>query len=298
MANTLEIGLAPGGFAAEVADAPTVSVLMAVYARENPTYLRQALASLFAQTYLPLEIVVVEDGPLTEALDAELEDARRRSPVPLRTLMLPENRGLGEALREGVLACRGTYVARMDADDVALPHRFADQMAYLHAHPDVALLGAWIEEFHDQPGDTGQVRRVPADEADIRRFARLRNPFNHMTVVFRREEALRVGNYLPFYLLEDYYLWYRFLKAGLPTGNLPEALVYARVGNGMVGRRRGYQYLRSELRFIGMMRREGFIGWGTFGLSVTIKFLARILPTGLLQWVYARLRNDEHRYRD
>lgn len=269
---------------------------MAVYARENPLFLRQALDSLFAQTLLPLEIVVVEDGPLTEALDRELEDARRRSPVPLRTLALPENRGLGEALREGVLACLGTYIARMDADDVALPHRFADQMAYLQTHPNVALLGAWIEEFHDRPGDTGRVRRVPATNDAIRRFARLRNPFNHMTVVFRRDQALRVGNYRPFYLLEDYHLWYRFLKAGLPTGNLPEALVHARVGNGMVARRRGYPYLRSELRFIGMMRREGFIGWSTFGLSVILKFLARILPTGLLQRVYVHLRQDEHHY--
>lgn len=274
----------------------TLSVLMAVYARENPLFLRQALTSLFVQTRLPLEIVVVEDGPLTEALDQELANARRRSPVPLRTLTLPENRGLGEALRAGVLACRGTYIARMDADDVALPHRFAEQLAYLHDHPGVALLGTWIEEFHDRPGDVGRVRRVPTTNDEIRRFARLRNPFNHMTVVFRRDEALRVGNYSPFYLLEDYYLWYRFLKANLPTGNLPEALVYARVGNGMVARRRGYPYLRSELRFIGMMRREGFIGWGTFGLSVTVRFLARILPSGWLQKVYARLRNDERRY--
>lgn len=292
MENTTEVDITPAADAAP----DSLSVLMAVYARENPAYLREALDSLFAQTLQPLEIVVVKDGPLTVALENELTTAQHRSAVPLRTLALPQNVGLGAALREGVVACRGTYIARMDADDVALPHRFTDQMAYLRAHPSVALLGAWIEEFHDRPGDTGQVRRVPARRADIRQFARLRNPFNHMTVVFRREAALRLGNYQPFHLLEDYYLWYRFLKAGLPTANLPEVLVHARVGNGMVRRRRGYRYLQSELRFVAMMRQERFISWKTFGLSVSIKFLARILPPGLLQNVYARLRNDGHRY--
>lgn len=263
---------------------------MAVYARENPVFLREALDSLFGQTRLPDEIVVVKDGPLTPALDAALADAAHRASVPLRLVALPRNQGLGEALREGVLACRGDYVARMDADDVALPHRFALQTAFVEQHPEVALLGAWIEEFRDRPGDEGRFRRVPTDEAAIRRFARRRNPFNHMTVLFRREAALGVGNYQPFYLLEDYYLWYRFLRAGLPVANLPEPLVHARIGNGMVGRRWGWRYLRSEWRLLDVFRREGFIGWGAFMTNAGLKFLARMLPTVFLEQVYKGLR--------
>lgn len=268
----------------------SLSVLMAVYTRENPLFLRQSLESIFSQTRLPQEIVIVKDGPLIEALDTELTAAVERSPVPIRFVSLPDNLGLGEALRIGVEACQGDYVARMDTDDVALPNRFAVQMAFLEKNPTVDLLGAWIEEFNAEPGDLRRFRRVPTEEGRIRRFARHRSPFNHMSVIFRRSSVLAVGNYQPFYQLEDYYLWYRFLRAGYAVANLPEPLVYARIGNGMLKRRRGWTYLRSEWELLSLMRREGFLNVIDFGFTAGARFMARMLPVVILEKVYSWLR--------
>ena len=96
------------------------SVLLSVYRKEQPAYLRQSLDSIFTQTLLPDEVVLVKDGPLTDALDEVAEDYCRKYPV-IRVVPLSENQGLGRALNEGLKHCSYDLVTRMDTDDVAKP---------------------------------------------------------------------------------------------------------------------------------------------------------------------------------
>src|SRR5580658_8350857 len=99
-----------------------LSVLMSVYAKEYPAFFRVSLESLAAQTLPADEIVIVEDGPLGEELKAVIEVYK--SCLPIVSLRLPVNVGLGAALREGLNVCQGEYVARMDSDDICVPERF------------------------------------------------------------------------------------------------------------------------------------------------------------------------------
>ena len=107
------------------------SVLMSLYVKEKPAYLRECMESILRQTVLPREIVVVKDGPLTEELEAVLAEYVARDPDLYTIVPLETNRGLGLALAEGIQHCRYELVARMDTDDVCREDRFALQLALL-----------------------------------------------------------------------------------------------------------------------------------------------------------------------
>lgn len=123
-----------------------ISVLISVYSKEQPAYLQQSLDSIFAQTMPPDEVVLVEDGPLTEPLLAVIASFAQQH-QELHIVKLPTNVGLGLALNEGLKHCHNHLVARMDSDDIMKPERLAKQAAYLEQHPETAIVGSWTEEF-------------------------------------------------------------------------------------------------------------------------------------------------------
>lgn len=104
------------------------SVLLSVYWKENPVYLRDSLDSVFGQTVRASEVVLVEDGPLTPDLDRVVEEYEAKYPE-LKVIKLPQNRGLGLALNEGMKHCTNELIARMDTDDICKPYRFERQLA-------------------------------------------------------------------------------------------------------------------------------------------------------------------------
>ena len=235
---------------------PPYSVLMSVYAKDDPAFLDEALGSMVGQTAPFHDMVVVCDGPLTGGLDAVLEGWQRRLGPRLLVRRLPENVGLGRALAAGLPLCSCDVVARMDADDISRPRRCGLLLAAMEAR-GLDVVGGSIEEFDRVPGDMGIVREPPLGQGDIERFARRRNPFNHMSVMFRRHVVEAVGGYQPLHLLEDYWLWVRVIMGGGRCGNVPEVVVDARVGSGMHSRRRGLAYLRSQVSLFRKMRGGG-----------------------------------------
>ena len=170
------------------------SVLMSSYVRDNPDELRLAFKSIWDdQTVKPSEIVIVKDGPLTPELDAVIEEYSQNAPVKI--VPLAENGGLGKALAIGLTHCSCDYVARMDSDDISVPDRFEKQCSYIAAHPDVAICGGVILEFKKDLNEIIGKRELPLSDKEIKSFVRSRNPFNHMTVFFNKNEILRAGNY-------------------------------------------------------------------------------------------------------
>jgi glycosyltransferase involved in cell wall biosynthesis len=230
----------------------TMTVLMAVYGGDDATHLQEALESLCQQTTSPDAMVLVADGPLNRELDAVIQ--RYIEPLHIHFLRLDSNRGLAAALNEGLQHVQTNWVMRFDADDVCSLDRVALQKSRAE-QGDVDVFGGQIEEFQRVPGDSQRVRRVPCEESDIQRFARRRNPFNHMTVCFRVSVVREVGGYPLIPWMEDYALWSQLMAAGARLGNLPEVLVHARVGNGMLSRRGGLRYVRSELQMQRLMCR-------------------------------------------
>ena len=181
------------------------SLLLSVYDGDRPDYLRRALRSAVDdQTVRPDQVVIVRDGPVRAELAECLDDLRASSRVPVTFVPLERNAGLGPALDQGLAASWFDVVARMDADDVAMPHRFEVQLPLIE---DADIVGAGLLEFVADTDDIVGQRVPPTDPGHIARYARVHDPFNHPTVVYRRSAVLAAGGYGDFPLMEDYALF-------------------------------------------------------------------------------------------
>lgn len=261
---------------------------MSVYAREQPAFLHECLSSLHAQTVPADEIVIVLDGKIGADLHAVLDDWANT--LPLHIVPLPENVGLGHALNHGLAHCSCDWVMRMDSDDIATPTRLAQQRDYLCRQPHIGLLGGQIAEFDGQPAYSHAIRQVPLTHDEIVVYAKKRNPFNHMTIAYRKSLVQQAGGYRHHQAMEDYNLWLRMLAQGVQAANLPEILVHARTGNSMIVRRRGWAYVRSEWQLYRLKRQLGIQCRLPALLTLAQRALPRLLPAFLLQHLYIWLR--------
>lgn len=252
------------------------SLLVSVYDGDRPDYLRRALRSAVDdQTVRPDQVVIVRDGPVRDELADCLDQLRRDSPVPVTFVPLPSNRGLGPALDSGLAASWFDVVARMDADDVAMPYRFERELPLIE---DADIVGAGLLEFVADTDDIVGQRVPPTDPGQIRRYARMHDPFNHPTVVYRRSAVQAAGGYGHFPLMEDYALFARMLAAGARPVNIAEPLVFYRVGQEAFKRRGGTGLLRSELRLQREFRRSGFTSPLEYMRNVLVRGGYRLIP--------------------
>lgn len=272
------------------------SVLLSVYKKENPEYLQQALESIENQTLHPDEIVIVKDGVLTKKLDACIETFKQSSQSDVKIIAFTENRGLGLALRDGVLACKYEYIARMDTDDIAVNTRFEKQIKYLDQNPDIALLGSWVKEFSKNVDHPDTLTQLPCNDAEIRKFAKKRNPFRHMTVVFKKSAVIDSGNYRDFLWFEDYDLWVRMLQKGYKAANLAEYLVNVRADDEMFARRGGWKYLKQDIRFQAELYKSGFVNAGRLITNILIRSVMRLVPNWVRVLLYKNIlrKNGEN----
>jgi len=266
------------------------SVLLSLYIKEKPEFLKECLESLEKQTLPTTEIIMVFDGRLT----SELEDivTQYTTILPIKIIRLPENIGLGRALNEGLKHCSYNWVFRMDTDDICLPERFAKQVNFISQYPDVVLFSGHIAEFTEDKTIVISYRKVPIGNEKIKKYALSRSPFNHMAVAFRKDIIEEVGGYQHHLFLEDYSLWLRVIAKGYEVGNIDESLVLVRAGDSMVSRRRGKQYIKGEWDLFKLKRKlklqNAFWGFFTFLLRV----IPRMLPTKILKYIYTFLRTN------
>jgi glycosyltransferase involved in cell wall biosynthesis len=259
------------------------SLLMPVYDGDRPEYIGRALRSAVDdQTVPPDQVVIVRDGPVRDEITRCLDEFRRSSLVPV-TFVPVQRGGLGPALDQGLAASWFDVVARMDADDVAMPHRFEVELPLIQ---DADIVGAGLLEFvADTDHIVGQ-RVPPTDPAQIQRYARMHDPFNHPTVVYRRHAVLEAGGYGDLPLMEDYALFARMLGAGARPVNVAEPLVFYRVGPDAFKRRGGTGLLRSELRLQREFRRRGFVSPPEYLRNVLVRGGYRLIPWWCRRAVY------------
>lgn len=265
-----------------------LSLLLPVWAGDRPDFLTEAFRSTVdAQTRRPDQVVIVRDGPVPAPLAARIAELAATSPVPTDVVELERNVGLGPALDAGLAACRHEVVARMDADDISLPHRFAVQLPVIESGVDV--VGSGLVEFGTDPEDLLATRSVPTDPEEIRRRARFASPFNHPTVVYRRALVTAVGGYGDFAKMEDYLLWAKLIVADARVANVAEPLVKYRVGAGAYARRGGLALLRAEISLQRRFRALGFTTRAQCARNLVVRGGYRLVPEGLRRSAYRRV---------
>lgn len=261
------------------------SVLISVYHKEQPDYLRQSLDSIFSQTVLPDEVILVEDGPLMEALDSVIKDYCCNYPI-LKTVSLIKNQGLGNALDEGLKHCSYDIVARMDSDDICVNTRFEKQLKILECNSEIDVVGSWVDEFEETVSHIISTRRLLETHEEIVCYAKHRSPLNHPTVMFRKQAVIAAGGYKHFPLFEDYHLWVRMLRNGAKFYNCQESLLYFRVSPEMFKRRGGIRYALNEIKLQKEFKKMGFISTSEFYQNVIVRFISRIIPNVCRIYLY------------
>ena len=272
------------------------SVLMSVYKNDNPEYLKIAIDSIINQTLKPNEIVLVVDGPIPDTIKSIIKEYNEKLDY-LKIIYLKENGGLGKALNVGLENCTCDIVARMDSDDISLPDRFEKQINEFKKDNSLSIIGGYISEFIDNPEESIGIRKVPLEYEEFSEFIKNRNPLNHMTVMFKKQNVLDAGNYQDFHFLEDYYLWIRMFLKGFKMKNVDSILVNARVGADMYKRRGGWKYFKSCRKLQKYLLENKLITWPKYIKNVISRFIVQVLmPNSLRGFIYKKIMRKNKRF--
>lgn len=255
---------------------PPYSVLMSVYIKEKPEYLSIALESILNQTIKPNEIVIVKDGPLTKELNLCLEKFERDNDN-IKLISLSKNVGLGEALNRGLEECKNEWVFRMDTDDFAVSNRCEEQLK-IALDNDLELVGSDVLEFENNINQPNVYKVMPKTHEEIINYSKKRNPFNHPTVLFKKNIIKKAGGYQDVPYFEDYDLWVRVIISGGKCGNISKPLVYMRGNKNMYKRRGGLSYLKKILNFRLRLYRYKYISFSTFLFTTIGQSIVALLP--------------------
>lgn len=270
------------------------SVAISVYKNDKSRDFDRALESITSlQTVKPTEIVLIIDGPVPEEINEVIAKYESLYPI-FNTIRLSENRGLGNALRIAVETAKCELIARMDSDDIAMPNRFEEQLKMFAEDARLDIVGGDISEFIGEEGNVVSYRRVPLTDFEIKSYMKVRCPFNHMTVMYKKRAVLNAGGYMDLFWNEDYYLWIRMQLAGSKFANTGTTLVNVRTGADMYARRGGKKYFESEKYLQKYMLKHKMIGYPTYVCNITKRLIVqRCLPNQLRGWVFRRFARGQ-----
>ena len=259
------------------------SVLMSLYKKEKAEYLRLALDSMLTQTIAPNEIVLVEDGPLTD----ELYDVLNDYPM-LHRIKNETNIGLGLALNVGLQECRNELVARMDTDDCSKPDRCEKQLKRFFEKPYLAIVGSHIDEFVGDISNVISQRIVPITSEEIYDFAKKRSAFNHPTVMYSKTAVLENNGYSDLKRNQDVDLFGRMQFEGYKAENIDESLLWFRSSEELAKRRKSWQNTWSYIATIRKFWKMGYSSFADYvmvGIAQTGMYL---MPVKMQNLIYKK----------
>lgn len=266
------------------------SILMSIYYKEKPEYFDRAMVSIWdEQSVKPDEIVLVQDGKLTEDLYQTIDKWKNELKDILKIVHLENNIGLGDALNIGMRHCSHELIARMDTDDISLPNRFEKQLE-VFKNSDIDISSAWVSEFDINENDILGYRKLPEFHEEIIKYSKTRCPINHPTVMYKKSVVQKAGGYKKMILFEDYYLWARMILNGANFYNIQEVLVSMRAGYGQLERRSGFRYAKNEINLLNNLKQDGFFNTFEYIKNLFIKIPIRLLPKFVIKIVYKILR--------
>lgn len=266
------------------------SVLMSLYKKEHPEYLRLALDSMLNQTVSPDEIVLVEDGPLTDELYAVVDAYKEH----LKLVVNEKNLGLGLALNAGLKVCQNEFVARMDTDDISKPDRCEKQLKRFEEKPELAIVGSYIDEFVGDPSNVVSQRRVPTDSEAIFNYAKRRSAFNHPVVMYRKSAVMAEGGYSDLKRNQDVDLFGRMLFKGYKAENIDEALLWFRSSDELAARRKSWENTKSYIDTIKKFWKMGYSSFADYAKVAVAQTGMFILPVSMQNWVYKNFLRKQY----
>ncbi len=264
---------------------PNYSVLMSVYYKENPEFLKESIESILGQTIKPDQFVIVKDGNLNEELDEIISEYENKFPMLFSIVYLNENCGLAIALDQGLKVCRNDLVARMDSDDISKPDRCEKQLNKFSEIKKLAILGSNIDEFYDDLNVISSSRVVPSDYADICKWIKRRNPFNHPTVMFKKSEVLRCGGYGTLKRGQDFDLFSRMINMGCYAENINESLLLFRSDEDNYFRRKSKTACDSYINVVRLNFKRGYCSLFDLIYVVVVEKTLQFMPLGMMKFV-------------
>jgi hypothetical protein len=262
---------------------------MSVYRNDRLEYLQKALESLWGQS-VQCDIYIQLDGTVSLEIEQYLNDCLSSEKI-VYLGKRDENLGLAESLNQLLYQVLPSYeyIARMDADDIAVENRMESQIFFMENHPEVDVSGGYIEEFSDEI-DYNKVVQYPLSHNEMFAFFAKRVPLAHVTAMFRRRFFKKAGLYpIQSRTNEDTLMWMNGFKNGCRFANIPKVLVHVRVNAHFFNRRGGMHKAWSDLRdrflviqTLGYNVSSYWYAWALFGVNIA--------PERLKRFLYERLR--------
>lgn len=259
------------------------SVIMSVYGKDDISYFNVAMKSIWDDQILkPDKIVLVRDGPVSEALEKMIKTWEKKLGLYLNVIRNEFNLGLAHCLNIAIDNCETEYVARMDSDDVSLPDRFDKQIKFISAHNKVDVLGGNIIETDFSNFE--KLITYPQGFENIFKYSKKRSPHAHVTVMMKLTSLKSIGGY-PSYYPEDYPLWIKFLMNNKICENINTPLVKVRMNENMINRR-GRKFLYGILEITLYQRRVKHINFMQFFFNIIYRLVIHNLPTVVRKQLY------------
>ncbi|WP_405174895.1 glycosyltransferase [Paenibacillus sp. FSL H8-0261] len=265
------------------------SVLSSVYEKEKPEYLKESIKSIFNQTVPTDDFILVKDGPLNEELEEVIRDFMYQYPNNMSVLEIKKNVGLAAALNIGLKACKYDLVARMDTDDISTHNRFELQLAEFEKNSSLDLVGTYMDEFIDNPNEINAVKKVPLDQISIFKYGKRRNPFNHPTVMYKKNTVISLGGYNSVNRGEDIDLFIRMILNGSGCKNIGLSLVKYRTNDDMLARRKSWSTTKAYVGVIYRSWRKGYSSLVDLTIVAAAQIIISILPLKIERWVFRKL---------
>lgn len=204
-----------------------ISVIMSVYS-EPLDWIRHSIDSILNQTLTDFEFIIINDNPSDIIIKEFLQNYAKQD-NRIKLLNNENNIGLTKSLNIGISKAKGKYIARMDADDIALPKRLQCQYDYMEQHPDIDVCGTWALLFGDISAFSNKKLRTPMSNTLIRIQALMYNPMIHPSVMFKMERLPRTLYNEKCLKAQDYALWGELIEKGFIFHNIPKFLMKYRL---------------------------------------------------------------------
>ena len=262
---------------------PKYDFLGSMYYLTKKNELKASLESILSQTYKPYKVVIVLDGFINDEVRFVLQNYSQK--LPIKTIEISQNVGLGKALREGLKHCVSPIILRFDSDDINKSDRALKQVKTIKEE-NIDICSSYTYDFIDNPKFPIRFKKLPLTNREIRKHIFIRNPINHPSVAFKREKIISLdGGYrhCPFY--EDYDLWIRAFSKKFVFKNLDEELVAMRIDNQIL-RRRGLRLVSGEFHILRTFADISLIDGLRFLPIFLLRIFIILLPVKVLTLIY------------